>query len=42
MIPRGKPKKLETFINTFIKEHWKKMAEIPQKSDFYKKNGTVC
>ena len=35
MIPRKK--KLETIINTcvsLIKEHWKKMAEIPQKRNF--------
>ena len=37
MIPRKNPKKLETVINTcvsIIKQHWKKMAEIPQESDF--------
>ena len=38
MIPRKKiQKKWETIINTcvsFIKQHWKKMAEIPQKHDF--------
>ena len=33
-----KGKKLETAINTdvsLIKQHWKKMAEIPQKHDFF-------
>ena len=38
MIPRkNNPKKSETVINTcvsLIKQHWKKMAEIPQKHDF--------
>ena len=37
MIPRKKPNKLETVINTcvsIIKQHWKKMAEIPQECDF--------
>ena len=37
MIPRKKTKKLETAINTcvsIIKQHWKKMAEIPQECDF--------
>ena len=32
-----KPKKSETVINTcvsLIKQHWKKIAEIPQKQDF--------
>ena len=31
-----KPKKSETVISSvsIIKQHWKKMAEIPQKSDF--------
>ena len=37
MIPRKKPKRLETIINTcvsLIKQHWRKMLEVPQKSDF--------
>ena len=37
MIPRKNPKKSETVINTcvlLIKQHWKKMTEIPQKRDF--------
>ena len=37
MIPRNKPTKSETIVNTcvsLIKQHWKKMAEIPQKRDF--------
>ena len=37
MIPRKKQKKSETVINTcvsLIKQHWKTMAEIPQKRDF--------
>ena len=37
MILRKKQKKLETVINTcasLIKQHWKKMSEIPQKRDF--------
>ena len=32
------PEKLETVINTcvsLIKQHWKKMAEIPHKRDFH-------
>ena len=36
-IPRKKPEKLETVINTcvsIIKQHWKKMTEIPQKQIF--------
>ena len=37
MIPRKKNPKSEIVINTcvsLIKEHWKKMAKIPQKHDF--------
>ena len=37
MIPKKNSEKLETVINTcvsLIKQHWKKMAEIPQKRDF--------
>ena len=37
MIPRKKPKRLETIINTcvsLIKQHWRKMLEVPQKRDF--------
>ena len=37
MIPRKNTKKLETVINTCAsrkKQHWKQMAEIPQKHDF--------
>ena len=37
MIPRKNHEKLETVINTcisIIKQHWKKMAEIPQEHDF--------
>ena len=37
MIPGKKTKKSETIVNTcvlLIKEHWKKMSEIPQKLDF--------
>ena len=37
MIPRKGPEKLECVINTcvlIIKQHWKKMAEIPQEHDF--------
>ena len=37
MIPRKNHEKLETVINiciSIIKQHWKKMAEIPQEHDF--------
>ena len=37
MIPRKKPKRSETIINTcvsLIKKHWRKMLEVPQKRDF--------
>ena len=37
MIPRRKTQKSETVINTgvsLIKQHWKKVAEIPQKRNF--------
>ena len=38
MIPRKKqPEKSETVINAcilIIKQHWKKMAEVPQEHDF--------
>ena len=37
MIPRKNPKKSDTVINTcvsIIKQHWKKMVEIPQGHDF--------
>ena len=37
MIPRKNPKKSDTAINTcvsIIKQHWKKMVEIPQGHDF--------
>ena len=36
-IPRRKTQKSETVINTcvsLIKQHWKKVAEIPQKRNF--------
>ena len=37
IIPRKNPRKSEAVINTcvlLINQHWKKMAEIPQKHDF--------
>ena len=37
MTPRTKPKNTETIIDNCvsrIKQHWKKMTEIPQKYDF--------
>ena len=37
MIPRKNPEKLESVINTcisIIKQHWEKMAEIPQEHNF--------
>ena len=40
MIPRKNPKKWK-LINTcvsLIKQHWKKMAEVPQKHDFFTRN----
>ena len=53
MIPRKKPEKLETVINTcvsIINHHQKKNVEIPQEhgfsqmehSNFCKKSETVC
>ena len=37
ILRKRKQKKMETVINTYvslIKQHWKKMAEIPQECDF--------
>ena len=37
MIPKKKLEKLETVMNncaSIIKQHWKKMAEIPQECNF--------
>ena len=51
MTPRKKTEKSKTVINicvSIIKQHWKKMAEIPQEHDFLKytkfskKSETVC